>query len=131
MQGKISSDSCGTSDWHLGEDPDLRSVQIGATHGIRIFHKGRQIKISDFEEFDYILAMDRENFGSLKQVQGQVSNPRAQLILMRHFDPKAESMDVPDPYFGGKDGFQLVFDILDRSCDTLLKSIWKDHHLNE
>lgn len=127
---RISSDSCGTSDWHLGENPDPRSVHIAAVHGIPLIHQGRQIKASDFKEFDYILAMDKENLESLKQVQKQVADPRAQLILMRHFDPEAESMDVPDPYFGGEDGFQLIYDILDRSCDTLLESICKDHRLD-
>ena len=127
LEPPIESDSCGTSDWHLGQDPDPRSIEIANIYGIQLRHQGRQIDPRDFEQFDYILAMDRENLNSLGRTQKRATNPIAKLMLMREFDPEGKSMDVPDPYFGGKDGFQEVFEILDRSCANLLTYIQNNH----
>ncbi len=130
LQRFLHSDSCGTSDWHLGERPDNRSMQIAGANGIQLVHQGRQINVRDFDEFDYILAMDEDNLHSLKQIHDPDSDPRARLMLMREFDPEPGPMNVPDPYFGGEDGFLQVYEILDRSCDALLKFIQHNHQID-
>lgn len=120
-------DSCGTSDYHIGENPDKRSINNAKKNGIDYMHKGRQLKAGDFYEFDYILPMDDLNFADiekLKPVDG-----KAQVVKMRAFDSIEADSDVPDPYYQGEDGFQLVFDILERSTQGLLNYLVKTHKL--
>ena len=100
---------------------------MAAATTLAMTHRGRQINTRDFQEFDYILAMDRENLTALKHIQGKAISPKAKLMLMREFDPGGNSEDVPDPYFGGKEGFHDVFDILDRSCANLLTYLQSNH----
>ena len=122
----ISSDSAGTANYHVGSDPDHRSVEVAHKHGVPIHHKGRQYGMSDASEFDYILAMDQNNYRDIIHTSGD--RPEG-LYLMRDFDNKGKGENVPDPYYGGRDGFQHVYDILDRSMDGLLDFIVKEHNL--
>ena len=119
----FQADSCGTSNYHIGDSPDSRSYANAKSNGVTIEHKGRQLTYDDLLNFDYILAMDRSN---LKDIQSlaQGHQDEGEIILMRDFDPSvAHPTDVPDPYYGGINGFQEAFDILNRSTKNLLLSL--------
>jgi len=125
----LSSDSAGTSDYHIGESADRRSIQIAQQNDITINHRGRQFSEEDFENFDYIVAMDRSNYEHIRAMQNNAVNVDYRLILMRDFDEQKDEPDVPDPYWSGADGFQEVFNILDRSILNFLKFLLKEHKL--
>jgi len=126
---KIMVDSAGTSGWHIGDSPDPRSVDIAERNGITLDSFGRKAVAEDFTDFDYILAMDRDNLRDLENLRGLSINSKAQLSLMRDFDSIAKGSDVPDPYYGGADGFRKVYEMLDRSCANLLDEIVTTHKL--
>jgi protein-tyrosine phosphatase len=118
LSNKIISDSAGTGNYHVGKNPDPRSIDVARKHKIPIHHKGRQITINDASAFDYLIAMDESNKRNIIHLMGQ--NPEG-LLLMRDFDEVEKGGDVPDPYYGGQDGFENVYQILDHSLDNLLK----------
>jgi len=118
---KIKSDSCGTGAYHIGQNPDPRTIQTSIYNGVPIDHKARQLSVEDFYHFDYILAMDRSNLSDILAIKPADST--CEIRLMRDFDPEPGNGEVPDPYFGGQDGFQQVFDIIDRSTRVLLDHI--------
>lgn len=108
-------DSAGTGAYHIGSNPDQRAQQVCYTKGITLSHKARQVEPGDFETYDYVIAMDTSNYNHLKKMS---NSPR--LMMMRDFDPEPEGRDVPDPYYGGEEGFEEVYDILLRSSYGLL-----------
>jgi len=124
LSDKSLVDSAGTGNYHVGEDPDERTIEIAQDNAIPITHKARQFTRQDFASFDYILAMDNDN---LRNIQGLIRGEiKTRIFLMLEFD-KTDLMDVPDPYFGGKDGFEKVFSILDSSLDHFLDFLKKEH----
>lgn len=127
LSQQFKIDSCGTSDYHIGEDPDKRSLTNAKKNGIDYLHKGRQLKTSDFYEFDYILPMDDLNFADIEKLKP--ADAKAQVVKMRAFDIIDADSDVPDPYYQGEEGFQQVFDILERSTQGLLSYLVKTHQL--
>lgn len=127
LQSSIEADSAGTASYHVGEDPDERSIRVSIKHGIPISHKGRQLHHRDGENFDYILAMDASNY---RNIIHALSEKPDGLFLMRDFDPSGKGEDVPDPYYGGVDGFEEVFQILDRSLDQFLNFVIQKHELS-
>jgi protein-tyrosine phosphatase len=117
----IELDSAGTGAYHIGSNPDVRAQEVCLTNGITLQHKARQVKHVDFESFDYILAMDTTNYEALKKIA-----PHDQLYLMRSFDPLADhDLNVPDPYYGGIEGFKEVYEMLYRAGNGLLDHIQK------
>lgn len=127
MKAKIKSagfgpevvvDSCGTSNYHIGDKPDVRTRENAKKNGLMLNHLGRQLTTADIEEFDYILAMDQSNFQNIMRLKN-ATQFSSKIKLMREFDPEPGD-DVPDPYYGGEQGFQQVFDILDRSVDGFI-----------
>lgn len=121
---RFEVDSAGTGAWHVGEPPDPRSVAVAKRHGIQLEGAARQARAADFSEFDLILAMDADNYRELEGLRESVGAPRAELALLRDFDPDArDDRSVPDPYYGGDDGFDRVFGIVHRSCVALLASL--------
>ncbi|VXD16592.1 low molecular weight protein-tyrosine-phosphatase [Marinoscillum sp. 108] len=126
LNQSIKADSAGTASYHIGEDPDSRSIQVAVKHGVPIVHKGRQYHFKDAATFDYILAMDASNHRDI--IHATSDRPEG-LFLMRDFDPEGQGGDVPDPYYGGEDGFEKVFQILDRSIDAFLDFLVEKHHL--
>lgn len=129
FQGKILVESAGTSGWHIGDPPDPRSVEIARENGIELNSLGRKAVSNDFQEFDYIIAMDKNNYADLKRLPGSSKESAAKLLLMRDFDSIGPGQDVPDPYYGGDDGFKHVFELLDRSCRNLLVEVTKSYKL--
>ena len=124
-------DSAGTGAYHVGESPDPRSVDVARRNGITLRGRARQVETSDFRTFDYVLAMDRSNLQSLESLASRHAGG-ARLHLLREFDSEAgegADLDVPDPYYGGEDGFDVVYRMVDRSCRTLLERIRDEHGL--
>lgn len=115
-------ESAGTSAYHIGERANSKSRQVASQHGIQLLSRARRFEPRDLDEFDLILAMDHENYDNISSFDpnGTYSN---KIRLMRDFDPYPEDKAVPDPYFGGMNGFQNVFDVLKRSCETLLDEL--------
>jgi protein-tyrosine phosphatase len=120
LQDKLSSDSAGTSRYHISAQPDERTLDTLKDHGISHQHAARQAISADADHFDYIIAMDRSNFEDLKSI---LPDEYKGLHLMREFDQEKRNADVPDPYFGGLSGFEDVYSILDRSMDELITFI--------
>jgi len=125
----IFSDSAGTSRWHIDEPPDLRSIQIAEKNGVQLDHLGRQVTTEDLEKFDYILAMDNENYEEIVRLKDDGVFQKARIRLMRDYDKQQTGADIPDPYYGGPDGFQIVYDMLEESLSNFLGSIVKEHKL--
>jgi protein-tyrosine phosphatase len=108
-------DSAGTGAWHAGERPDHRSLAVAREHGIEIPGTARQVQVSDFTTFDYLLCMDLANQADLWRIAP--SEQRHKVHLIREFDPSApHQAEVPDPYYGNESGFETVFQMLDRAC---------------
>lgn len=128
LDSVIRIDSAGTAGYHAGEPPDRRACHAAARRGIQVHGRARQFLASDFDEFDYVLVMDGSNLADLRQLYS--SGARAQLSLLRAFDASApEHAAVPDPYYGGDDGFDEVLDQCLRACQGLLEHIKKEHDL--
>lgn len=121
LTDKFSVDSCGTGAWHIGERPDPRTLENAKKNGVYLPSLARQLNENDLEEFDYILVMDRSNMSNVLEIA--LPNQVSKVRLMRDFDSQAPGSDVPDPYFGGLNGFQDVFEILDRSTGAFLDSV--------
>lgn len=115
-------DSAGTGAWHVGERADPRSIAMGESIGCRMEMRTRQIRAQDFEDFDLLLAMDRANLRDLQTIARRYGF-ETDLRLMREFDSHGTGEDVPDPYYGGPEGFRDVADMLERSCRGLLRHL--------
>ncbi len=115
-------DSCGTGAWHVGKGADPRSVQVAMANGLRLDHCARQLdSVEDFERFDLLLGMDQSNCTTMLDLGA----PRQKVRMLRSFDPllagaEPHRIDVPDPYYGGPDGFDKVHAMLVRACEGLL-----------
>ena len=120
---RFSGDSAGTANYHVGDLPDPRTVETVAKNGVKIHHYGQQFKKNHANEFDYLVAMDRSN---QKNMLAELGNSDTHVFLMRDFDP-IESGDVPDPYYGGINGFDKVYEILDRSIDKFIDHIAEEN----
>ncbi len=126
LQEEIRVSSAGVGSWHIGELPDERMLQTAQKNGIQLTSRARQFQPEDFEETDLILAMDRSNLTALEQM---CPSPEAieKIRLFRSFDPLAEGdLDVPDPYYGGNQGFDNVFEMVGRTCPEILDFIRKE-----
>lgn len=122
LEDSFRVDSAGTGAYHAGEGPDPRSIAIAEEHGIPLTSVARQVRAEDFESFDIIVAMDRANVRSLEELR-MGRKGKGRLVMMRDFDPEGPGGDVPDPYYGGADGFERVYQMLDRCCRGLLEQI--------
>ncbi|NRA57793.1 MAG: low molecular weight phosphotyrosine protein phosphatase [Phycisphaerales bacterium] len=115
-------DSAGTGGWHAGEGPDRRASAVATKRGVHLPSIARQIERADFERFTHIIAMDASNHENLLSMGA----PAERLRLMRSYDPShsiQSAPDVPDPYYGGDDGFDRVFDMLMAACAGLLDEL--------
>lgn len=129
LESKIQVDSAGTAGYHTGEPPDQRARAAGARRGIEIAGSARQFRRSDWSRFDYVLALDRTNRDDLARTAPS-ADVLEKLHLLRSFDPAAPpEASVPDPYYGGDDGFDLVLDLCLAACRPLLERIRGEHGL--
>ena len=117
-------DSAGTGSWHIGHAPDARMTRAAAKAGYRLAGAARKVVASDFERFQHILAMDQENLRDLKAAVP--SDAHARVRLFRDYDPSGSGRDVPDPYYGGDEGFREVVTIVERTAAALLEALRPD-----
>lgn len=125
LDGEVQLDSAGTGGWHAGAPPDERAAAAAARRGIALEGAARQVRASDFADFDLIVAMDRENRADLLALAPDAPG-RAKVRLLREYDPasaEAGDLDVPDPYYGGPDGFERVLDVVTAGCRGLLDDV--------
>ncbi len=112
-------ESAGTGSWHVGNPPDRRAIAAAARRGIDLSgQRARRVQTQDFEKFDFILAMDASNQADLLDLASEVHAPKVQLFL--HNLPNLENQDVPDPYYGGEEGFEEALNLIERGSRALL-----------
>ncbi len=122
LADRVTIDSAGTGAWHVGELPDPRARGAAAKRGIELTHLARQFTRQDLDQFDLIIAMDRDNLRHLTTLTGKREQPIVRLL--RSFDPTAPAgAAVPDPYSGGEEGFEKVLDQCQRACEGLLAHV--------
>jgi protein-tyrosine phosphatase len=121
---KFFVDSAGTSAWHAGEKADARMRQHAKKRGINLTSISRKFAVEDFDRFDYIIAMDRQNLEDMKQLARNQSDLE-KLHMMTSFSKQFNYDHVPDPYYGGEEGFELVLDILEDTSQGLFQFLQK------
>lgn len=126
MQDVIKVDSAGTHAYHIGESPDSRSQATAKSRGVDLSaQSARKIEAVDFERFDYVIAMDRSNYENLKALA--TVEQQEKLYLFMEFSSAWDNTEVPDPYYGGGDGFKNVFDMVQSASEGLLETIIKNN----
>jgi protein-tyrosine phosphatase len=127
---KFVVDSAGTGHWHVGKQPDHRSMATASRNGLDISaQRGRQFSPADFDTFDYIYVMDNSNYNDVMlHAKNEEQKKKVNLILNELFP--GENVDVPDPYFGLENGFNSVYAMLDEACDTIAKRLIEKHGNN-
>ena len=118
LDADVEVESAGTGGWHVGDPPDPRSVAAAADRGVDLEGEARQVSPEDFERFDLLVAMDRSNLDGLLRLAPD-EEARAKVRLLRELGEGIHE-DVPDPYYGGKQGFAEVVEIIDRNCRALI-----------
>lgn len=125
--GDFIVDSAGTGNWHAGQGPDKRSVATAKERGLDISCQiARQIRVSDFTEFDHIYVMDSSNLRDVQKLAPNASAKAKVKLMMDEIYP-GEGVDVPDPYYGGPEGFDNVYDMLDQACELVAGKLLKEH----
>ena len=117
-KNKFLIDSAGTLDYHVGNSPDKRSIEVAANHNINISNqKCRTIKKTDFETFDYIYVMDIQNLNTVLEMAPQTFKHKVKMILNEIF--ANENVEVPDPYYGNIENFEQVYTMLNEACEVI------------
>jgi protein-tyrosine phosphatase len=123
LQERIEVDSAGTGGWHAGDPPDARATEAARARGIALAGAARQVGPEDFERFDMLVAMDRENLRDLLAMAPD-EDAAEKVRLLREFDAAAAGdLDVPDPYYGGARGFERVLDLVTAACRGLIDEL--------
>jgi protein-tyrosine phosphatase len=121
LDRRVEVASAGTGDWHVGKPPDRRAQQAAAARGYDLSAlRGQQVSVGDFHEYDLILAMDESNLSDLKRLQPAGGKAEVDLFLRRY---QAVVDEVPDPYYGGDDGFSEVLDLIEHGCRGLVREL--------
>jgi protein-tyrosine phosphatase len=129
LGSRFRIDSAGTSGYHDGEPPDRRTAAVATRRGVRMGGASRQVTEEDLESFDYLVVMDHSNQREVERLKERTAGS-AEVCLFREFDPEADGdLEVPDPYFGGPDGFEDVHDLVERSARGLLDYLTEHHGL--
>ena len=126
-QDRFIVDSAGTGHWHVGKQPDHRSIAVAQKNGLDIScQKGRLFTASDFDEFDYIYVMDNTNYDDvIRLATNDEQRKKVKMILDELFP--GEKVDVPDPYFGLPNGFETVYQMLDEACGIIAEKLLEKH----
>lgn len=125
LKRAITVDSAGISSWHAGQAPDSRAVETALKNGVDISSlRARKVVRDDFQNFDLIVALDASHLQVLEKLRRESAQGKAELkLLMKDYAPETGFTDVPDPYYGGYDGFQSVFDLIKTACENLLSFV--------
>lgn len=131
LDDKIFIDSAGTIGYHEGQEADSRMKDHAKRRKYDLTHIARKIKKEDFDKFDYIITMDNDNYNNVLEYCGE-NEMKSKIYKMTSFCNYYTAKEVPDPYYGGSDGFEFVIDLLEDACYGLLKKIKIDHpEINE
>lgn len=118
-------DSAGTAGYHIGNPPDIRSIKIAKNHSIDISNqKCRQLSVADFETFDFIYVMDSSNYSDVLAIAPNEAAKLKVKLILNELNPN-KNEEVPDPYYGGENGFENVFQMLDKSCNVIAAKLNK------
>ncbi len=124
---KYIVESCGTSSYHIGSKPDKRSIDIGRKYNIDITdQRAAQFSINDFKTYDYIYAMDNSNYQNIVKLTDNETHANKVKLILEELHPNS-NLDVPDPYYGGEQGFEDVFQMLDEACYQIVLKLEKIH----
>jgi protein-tyrosine phosphatase len=116
-------DSAGTGNWHVGNPPDKRSIQVAKNHHVDIHQqKARQFKVSDFDTFDHIFVMDLQNYQDIVKLASSPAQAEKVKLLLDVLFPN-EKVEVPDPYYGSERDFEQVYQLLDHACTLLAEQL--------
>lgn len=126
LAGEIDVDSAGTIDFHAGNPPDPRMIQAAEARGIPMKGAARQVRREDLSRFDWILAMDRSNLRELVELEKRSGETPARIALFCEFCEEHDEEEVPDPYYGGPEGFEKVLDLLEDGCASFLRRYRED-----
>ena len=119
----IKVESAGTGGWHVGQGPDHRAVAIANKYGVDISQQqARQFSSTDFEDFDIIYAMDGSNLSDIVSLANSNKDIEKVRLILNEINPE-DNTPVPDPYYGGDDGFEKVYQLLDAACEIITKKI--------
>ena len=117
-------DSAGTGGWHVGNLADRRMLEAALSRGIELTSRSRKIDHNDLYEFDHILVMDKDNLNAVKLLIKDHTDPiNSKIRLILSYSKKSQLDEVPDPYYGGQNGFENVLDLLDDAIDELIDSL--------
>jgi protein-tyrosine phosphatase len=126
LKGKhlnLEVDSAGTAAYHIGKQPDIRSIEIANKYTIDLNQqRARQFSRADFDKFDIIYAMDTNNYAHLISLASTETERDKIRMILNEINPKAYQ-SVPDPYYGGENGFQDIYNMLDKACDKIIQNI--------
>ncbi len=126
-QDKFIVDSAGTGNYHIGKQPDQRSILVAQKNGLDITNqRGRQFSSRDFDEFDYIFVMDSSNYDNVIDLAKTEDQKQKVEMILNYLFP-GENVDVPDPYYGLQNGFDMVYEMLDETCVILAKKLIEKH----
>jgi|TARA_B100000809_G_scaffold209346_1_gene212286 protein-tyrosine phosphatase len=118
-------DSAGTAAYHVGEQPDIRSIEIANKYGIDLTsQRARQFSVNDFDKFDKIYAMDSSNYANIISLARDEKDRNKVDVILNESNPKS-FQSVPDPYYGGENGFQDVYEMLEEACDIITQKLEK------
>lgn len=121
-------ESFGIGGWHVGEEPDPRSQAVALAHGLRLTSRAQQFRHKDFARFDHVLALDESIASDLQRLASDgADGAQSKIRLLRAYDPLAEGdLNVPDPYYGNQEGFEVVYQMIYRACRKLLQELSPD-----
>jgi protein-tyrosine phosphatase len=120
---QFTVDSAGTASYHIGSAPDRRSVAVAKKYGINISHlKGRQFNVNDFDKFDLIYVMDESNYQNVVSLARHEADKNKVKLILNEVYPN-QNYSVPDPYYGGEQGFENVFKMLDEACANIANAL--------
>ena len=121
----VEVDSAGTAAYHVGEQPDIRSIEIANKYGIDLTsQRARQFSVNDYDEFDKIYAMDSSNYANIISLARDEKDRNKVDVILNESNPKS-FQSVPDPYYGGENGFQDVYEMLEEACDIITQKLEK------
>lgn len=124
LADKVTVDSAGTGDWHIGKAPDERSQAAAVRRGYEISKlRARQVNAEDFDKFDYVLAMDNSNIENMQEFKPKGAVRTEPELFLKRFGADANVNEVPDPYYGGEEGFEHVLDLIEAACDNMIVDI--------
>lgn len=121
LSESMEVDSCGTANYHVGDDADPRTIAAVRKRGVVINHCVRQLIAEDLDIYDYVLAMDKSNYQNILRLAR--GDNRSKVKMMREFDPGHEDAEVPDPYYGNERHFEEVYSILHRALSHFIEHL--------